>query len=172
MASGKSRKRGVSWRLGAGGVVFPIAAVGLVARLVQLKVIDHSQYAAEARDIHVAKETVPGRRGALLDRNGYALAASKDTYDVMVEVKAWKDSKTAAEAAAAIAAVTEGDPQKMVSDVEGAEIYEIAVARGLDFDAAAGIRELGLPGVRLLRGSTRVHPGGNPAGPLPRFAGR
>src|SRR3972149_519528 len=64
MASGKSRKRGVSWRLGAVVMVITIAAAGLVARLVQLQVIDHSQYAAEARDIHVAKETVTGRRGA------------------------------------------------------------------------------------------------------------
>jgi len=172
MASKKSRKRGVSWRLGAVVMVITVAAVGLVARLVQLQVIDHSYYAAEARDIHVAKETVTGRRGALLDRNGYPLAASKDTYDVMVEVKAWKDGKAAAEAAAAIAAVTKGDPQKMVSEVEGAEIYEIAVARSLDFDAAAKIRELGLRGVRLLRGSTRVHPEGNLAAQLLGFVGQ
>jgi cell division protein FtsI/penicillin-binding protein 2 len=172
MASKKSRKRGVSWRLGAVVMVITIAAAALVARLVQLQVIDHSYYAAEARDIHVAKETVTGRRGALLDRNGYPLAASKDTYDVMVEVKAWKDGKAAAEAAAAIAAVTKGDPQKMVSEVEGAEIYEIAVARSLDFDAAAKIRELGLRGVRLLRGSTRVHPEGNLAAQLLGFVGQ
>ena len=172
MASKKSRKRGVSWRLGAVVMVITIAAAALVARLVQLQVIDHSYYAAEARDIHVAKETVTGRRGALLDRNGYPLAASKDTYDVMVEVKAWKDGKAAAEAAAAIAAVTKGDPQKMVSEVEGAEIYEIAVARSLDFDAAAKIRELGLRGVRLLRGSTRAHPEGNLAAQLLGFVGQ
>jgi len=172
VASKKSRKRGVSWRLGAVVMVITIAAAALVARLVQLQVIDHSYYAAEARDIHVAKETVTGRRGALLDRNGYPLAASKDTYDVMVEVKAWKDGKAAAEAAAAIAAVTKGDPQKMVSEVEGAEIYEIAVARSLDFDAAAKIRELGLRGVRLLRGSTRVHPEGNLAAQLLGFVGQ
>jgi cell division protein FtsI/penicillin-binding protein 2 len=79
-------------------MVITVAAAALVARLVQLQVIDHSHYAAEARDIHVAEETVTGRRGALLDRNGYPLAASKDTYDVMVEVKAWKDGKAAAEA--------------------------------------------------------------------------
>jgi len=120
----------------------------------------------------VAKETVTGRRGALLDRNGYPLAASKDTYDVMVEVKSWKDGKEAAQAAAAIAAVTKEDPQKMVSNVEGAEVYEIAVARGLDFAAASKIRELGLRGVRLLRGSTRVHPEGNLAAQLLGFVGQ
>src|SRR3972149_9422763 len=90
----------------------------------------------------------------------------------MVEGKAGRDGGAAAEAAAAIAAVTKGDPQKMVSDVEGAEIYEIAVARGLDFDAAAQIRDLGLRGVRLLRGSTRVHPEGNLAAQLLGFVGQ
>ena len=94
MASKKSRKRGVE-----------LAAVGRgdghhvrrrrrsSLRLVQLQVIDHSQYAAEARDIHVSQETLTERRGALLDRNGYPLAASKDTYDVMVERDAWKDPR-------------------------------------------------------------------------------
>src|SRR3972149_3122858 len=172
MASKKSRKRGVSGRLGAVVMVIACAAVGLVARLVQLQVLDHSHYAAEARDIHVAKETVTGRRGALLDRNGYPLAASKDTYDVMVEVKAWEDGKAAAEAATAIAAVTKGDPQKRASAVAGAEIYEIAVARSLDVEAAAKIRELGLRGVRLLRGSTRGHPGGTLAAQLLGFVGQ
>ena len=172
MASKRSRKRGVSWRLGAVVMVITLAALGLVLRLVQLQVVDHSHYAAEARDIHVAKETVTGRRGALLDRNGYPLAASKDTYDVMVEVKSWKDGKDAAQAADAIAAVTKGDPQKMVSDVQGAEAYEIPVARSLDFDAASKIRGLGLQGVRLLRGSTRVHPEGNLAAQLLGFVGQ
>ena len=153
-------------------MVITLAALGLVIRLVQLQVIDHSHYAAEARDIHVAKETVTGRRGALLDRNGYPLAASKDTYDVMVEVKSWKDGTDAAQAANAIAAVTKGDPQKMVSDVQGAEAYEIPVARSLDFGAASKIRELGLQGVRLLRGSTRVHPEGNLAAQLLGFVGQ
>jgi len=153
-------------------MVITLAALGLVIRLVQLQVVDHSHYAAEARAIHVAKETVTGRRGALLDRNGYPLAASKDTYDVMVEVKSWKDGKDAAQAANAIAAVTKGDPRKMVSDVQAAEAYEIPVARSLDFDAASKIRELGLRGVRLLRGSTRVHPEGNLAAQLLGFVGQ
>src|SRR3990172_898094 len=99
MPSGRSRKRGVSWRLGAVVMGLTLAALGLVLRLVQLQVVDHGHYAAEARDIHVAKETVSGRRGALLDRNGYPLAASKETYDVMVEVRSWKDDKAASGAA-------------------------------------------------------------------------
>src|SRR3989337_2689252 len=108
-----SRRRGANWRLGAVMTVIAVATVALVARLVQLQVLDHDRYSAEARNIHVAEEKVTGRRGALLDRNGSPLAASKDTYDVMVEVKAWKDGAKAREAAVAISAVTAGDTEKM-----------------------------------------------------------
>ena len=94
-----SRKRGVNWRLGVVITVIAVATLVIVARLVQLQIVDHDYYSAEARNIHVAQETVTGRRGALLDRNGYPLAASKNTFDVMVEVKAWKSVTKAREAA-------------------------------------------------------------------------
>jgi cell division protein FtsI/penicillin-binding protein 2 len=153
-------------------LVIAVAGAGIVGRLVQLQIMDHGRYAAEARSIHITKETVSGRRGALLDRNGYPLAASKDTYDVMVEVRAWKDAARAGQAATAIAGVTSGDPKKMVADVQKAGAYELAVARGLDYAGAVKIRELGLRGVRLLRSSVRVYPEGNLAAQLVGFVGR
>ena len=149
-----------------------LAAAGIVVRLVQLQIVEHDRYASEARNIHVAEETVTGRRGALLDRNGYPLAASKNTYDIMVEVNAWKEINRAEEAAAAIAPLTGGDPAVMVAEVRDASIYEIAVARGLDYESASAIRELGLRGVRLLRSSARVYPEGNLAAQLLGFVGR
>jgi stage V sporulation protein D (sporulation-specific penicillin-binding protein) len=167
-----SRKRGVNWRLGAVVALIALTAMALVARLVQLQIVDHERYAAEARNIHVAQETVTGRRGALLDRNGYPLAASKDTYDVMAEVKAWDDPVEANRAAAAIAAVTGGDPEEMVAAVRGASIYEIAVVRSLGYEEASRVRDLDLPGVRLLRSSARLYPEGNLAAQLIGFVGR
>lgn len=167
-----SRKPGVNWRLGVVVAVIIVATLGLIARLVQLQIMEHERYAAEARNTHVTQETVTGRRGALLDRNGYPLAASSDTYDVMVEVKAWKDPMEANQAAAAIAAVTGGDAKEMVSRVRGASIYEIAVARGLGYEETSHVRDLGLPGVRLLRGSGRLYPEGNLAAQLLGFVGR
>ena len=167
-----SRKRRVNWRLGAVMLFIAIAAAGIVVRLVQLQIVEHDRYASEARNIHVAEETVTGRRGALLDRNGYPLAASKNTYDVMVEVNAWKEINRAEEAAAAIAPLIGGDPAVMVAEVRDASIYEIAVARGLGYESASAIRELGLRGVRLLSSSVRVYPEGNLAAQLLGFVGR
>ena len=167
-----SRKLGVNWRLGLVVALIALAALALVARLVQLQIVDHERYAAEARNIHMARETVTGRRGALLDRSGYPLAASKETYDVMAEVKAWVDPVEANRAAAAIAAVTDGDPKEMVAAVQTASIYEIAVARGLGYEEASRVRDLDLPGVRLLRSSARLYPEGNLAAQLIGFVGR
>ena len=167
-----SRNPGVNWRLGVVVAIIILATLALVARLVQLQILDHERYATEARNIHVTSETVSGRRGALLDRNGYPLAASKNAYDVMVEVKAWQSPIDAGQAAADIAAVTGGDPKDMVSVVQGASIYEIAVSRSLSYDQATRIRDLGLPGVRLLSSNVRLYPEGNLAAPLVGFVGR
>lgn len=168
----RRKKRGANWRLGMVVAFMTLAAAALVLRLVQLQIVDHARYASEARSIHVAEETVTGRRGALLDRNGYPLAASKETYDVMVETRAWKNDTRAETAAALIAGVTQGDPEKMVAEVREASIYEIAVARGVDFETASKVRELGLRGVRLLETSARVYPEGNLAAQLIGYVGR
>jgi cell division protein FtsI/penicillin-binding protein 2 len=162
----------VNWRLGIVVAVIGIATVAVTLRLIQLQVIDHERYASEARSIHVTQETITGRRGALLDRNGYPLAASVDTYDVMVEVKRWQDDPAEAErGSAALAAVTEGEAAAMVAEVDAASIYEIAVARDLDFERASQVRELELPGVRLLSNSARVYPEGNLAAQLLGYVG-
>ncbi len=154
-----------------------VASIGVgtlivTGRLVELQIIDHQRYAAEARVTHIAQETLSDRRGALLDRNGYPLAGSEDSFDVMVEKRAWKDAAAAAEAANAIGQIAGVSASELVSTVDSAEIFEIAVARGLTYEQAKAIRELGLPGVRLLESSRRVYPEGNLAAQLLGFVGR
>ncbi len=166
------RQRSGTWRLWAVVAVIAAGALVLVARLAQLQVLDHGHYAAEARLTHLGQEVLWGRRGALLDRNGYPLAASKDAYDVMVEGRAWNDPGTANQAAQAIAAVTGVSPEEMVTTVQGTDVFEVPVARGLDFEKATQVRRLGLRGVRLLRSSQRVYPEGNLAAQLLGFVGR
>ena len=48
------------------------------ARLFQIQGLDASAYAAKAVQVGTAKNTVPAPRGAILDRNGVALATSVD----------------------------------------------------------------------------------------------
>ena len=149
-----------------------IGTIVIIARLAQLQILDHAQYADEARLTHISQQTVSDRRGALLDRNGYPLAASEDTFDVLVERKAWADAQEAGESAQAIAAVTGGSPSEMLSIVSQTDIFEVPVVRGLHYEGATAVRELHLPGVRLVDSSRRAYPEGDLASQLLGFVGR
>lgn len=171
--SAARRSGNVTWRLWAVVGVIALGAMIITVRLAQLQIIDHEQYAEEARLTHLSQQTVFDRRGALLDRNGYPLAASEDAFDVMVERGVWtNDGVAAAEAAQAISAITGVPPEQMISTVSGVDIFEVAVAKGLNYQKAAAVRELGQRGVRLVDSSRRAYPEGNMAAQLLGFVGR
>lgn len=168
-----ARRRGnTTWRVWTVVAVIAAATVVLVGRLAQLQIIDHGQYASQAKQMHLNQETVTERRGALLDRNGYPLAATEDTFDVMVERKAWRDPAAAQEAARALASITGGLAQDMVSVVSSTDVFEVPVARNINYAQAEAVRKLGLEGVRLVESSRRVYPEGNLAAQLIGFVGR
>src|SRR2546426_12283550 len=101
----RGQKWSTKWRVWM--VVAAIVAVAgvLIARLGQLQILDHQEYATEARLSHVSEDTISGRRGALLDRNGDLLAGSHASIDLMVETQAWADSKNAPDPAAALSPI-------------------------------------------------------------------
>jgi stage V sporulation protein D (sporulation-specific penicillin-binding protein) len=140
---------------------------------VQLQIIDHSQYAREARETHLSQVTINDRRGALLDRNGYPLAASENAYDVMVERDKWLDnSAEAAEASAKLADATGVPAEEMLRIVTDVDVFEVPVAKGLSYEEASAVRELGLRGVRLVDAARRVYPEGNLAAQLLGYVGQ
>jgi len=160
------------WRVWAVMAAIVLATVVVTLRLVQLQIVDHAQYAADARLIHYGQDTLADRRGALLDRNGYPLAASEAAFNVMVESRAWEDPAEAQAAADSLAEITDVSSAEMLEIVRDAEAFEIPVARGLNYGQGLAVRELGLPGVRLLEGSRRTYPEGNLAAQLLGFVGQ
>ncbi len=165
------RRLNTNWRLWAVIAAMALGAVVITFRLAQLQLWDHERYATEARQMHISQETVSDRRGALLDRNGYPLAASEDAFDVMVERRAWDKPDEAAAAANKISEITHAPAQDMLSLVAKTDVFEVPVARALDYAQAAAVRKLGLTGVRLLEASRRVYPEGNLAAQLLGFVG-
>jgi cell division protein FtsI/penicillin-binding protein 2 len=162
----------VTWRVWAVIGAITIGAVIVSLRLVQLQIIEHKEYAEQARSAHINRETISDRRGALLDRNGYPLAASQDMYDVMVEKSRWEDADTARAQATELSRITGVSTREMIETVQGLDVFEVAVARGLTYDQAQLVRALGFPGVRLTDSSHRVYPEGNLAASLLGFVGR
>jgi len=168
----RGQRWNTTWRVWMVMVVIAAGGAILTARLAQLQLIDHQRYADEARLSHVSQDTLSDRRGALLDRNGYPLAGSEDSFDIMVETKAWADATEAAESSAALSQIAGLPPEQLTATVAGADAYEIAVARGLGYEQAQAVRELRLDGVRLAGSSRRVYPEGNVAAPLLGFVGQ
>ncbi len=166
------KKNAYAWRIWAVIAVIGLGAVVATLRLVQLQIIDHAEYAAQARRSHISQVSVSDRRGALLDRNGYPLAASEDSFNVMVERRAWENPEEAQVAANKISGATGVPASQMVDIVESVDVFEVPVARNLSFEQAEKVRELDLYGVRLLEGSKRVYPEGNLASQLLGFVGQ
>ncbi len=161
-----------NWRLWLVVAVISIAALTLMGRLAQLQVLDHERYEAEARANHFSKETLSDRRGALLDRNGYPLAASQYAYDLLVERRVWEDASSASAAASKLAAVVSRPADELIAAARESAAFEATVATGLNPDQAAQVRKLGLRGVRLVNDSHRAYPEGNVAGQLLGFVGK
>jgi stage V sporulation protein D (sporulation-specific penicillin-binding protein) len=168
----RGQKWSTTWRVWTVMAAIAIAAGILLARLAQLQILDHQSYAAQARLTHLSEDTLSGRRGALLDRNGYPLAGSQDSYDLMVETNAWSDPARAADAATQLSPIAGVPPEQMMASVSANPIYEVAVARGLSYDQAQAIRDLDLRGVRASPSSRRVYPEGNLAAQLLGIVGQ
>jgi cell division protein FtsI (penicillin-binding protein 3) len=162
----------VSWRLLLLGVLFCVAGLVLTARLAQLQIVSHGHYAVEAEDEHMGVEKVFPPRGAILDRNGYPLALTLDTYDIYINRKVWQDEKLAADGAEALSSVLGKRPDEIVAalgpDTEG----DALVAASVGYDTGRKIIETGVPGVKATATIVRFHPEGDVASALQGFVGR
>jgi cell division protein FtsI/penicillin-binding protein 2 len=147
-------------------VWLPALALGLfgailAARLVQLQVLQHEAYAAQARNELLGDSTIYARRGAILDRNGGVLAVSVDTWDVYLNTRAWRDDATRNDVLNRVAAITKIPRSTIEATLAASSAVEIRIAMDLDFEIGQQLIEADLPGVVLLRNTDRVHPEGD-----------
>jgi len=160
-----------SWRFILLVAVLTIGALALAGRLVQIQVVDRQLYLAQARDEHLGRQTLLGRRGAILDRHGYPLALSVDTYDVYVDRQVWRDPQAAQEGARLLSPLLGLSPQEIMQRAaEGPA--EVVVARDVDLSTGEAIAAARPPGVRLVPSSRRFYPEGKLAAHLLGFIGR
>ena len=135
----------------------------LAARLGYLTVAENGKYAAAAESNRVNLTLIPPRRGAILDRNGAALAANRAAFRVdVVPERLIEPEKTLATLADLLAL-----PPERLQDVrdrlETAHGFRpVEVASDIDFDkfAAVSLRAPELPGVVPQRGYSRSYPTG------------
>ncbi|MFE1549275.1 peptidoglycan D,D-transpeptidase FtsI family protein [Streptomyces sp. NPDC058718] len=89
-----------------------------VVRLLQVQAVDASAYAAKADRYRFQDHTLSAERGEITDRNGIALAASVDAYDITADPKLFtpEESKlpdAPEQAAALLAPILDKDPAEL-----------------------------------------------------------
>ncbi len=137
-------------------------ALAILARSIQLQVLEQS-FLAEQGDLrHARVARVPAHRGAILDRLGEPLAVSSPVDTVWVNPPEFAQT---GDGIKRLARALGRDPQwlaqRVSSNLDRQFLY---VARHMDPAEAAKVRALALPGVHLMREYKRYYPNGEVTG--------
>jgi cell division protein FtsI (penicillin-binding protein 3) len=139
----------------------------LVARAVELQLLDHGFLASQgdARSMRVVK--IAAHRGAITDRNGEPLAVSTPVDSVWVNPQELNDN---IDQLPRLARALKEDQQtlarRITSNLDREFLY---LVRHMPPEQAARIKALGIPGVYLLREYKRYYPAGEVAGHVVGF---
>ncbi len=167
---GTSKFSGLDWSKGGIWAVLALFGLGwglLWIKMFSIQIIEGPRYAKMAERQYLAAETISGRRGSILDRNGNILARSVECRSVAVNPALVKDSA----ATANFLASALGRPVKQVRDLLDEKKNFVWIARKIDDRVAADIGKAKMPGVQLVTEYERVYPYKQLAGQLLGFVG-
>ena len=166
------RTHRLSWRLLLLILALLVSTGGIVARLVQVQIIDHDYYTARAEEEHLRQTVIRAPRGAILDRNGYPLATTVDAFDVYVDPRSWENDAVARRGADVLAPLLNREPAELIAATRAQEQGDYLAARALNGSVGLELLKLGPPGVKLVDRSDRFYPEGDLASGLLGFIGR
>ena len=148
-------------------VCLALVACALVARAVQLQVLDQAFLAQEGDKRYLRDAKMPAHRGAIVDRFGEPLAVSSPVDTVWVNPQVLAQSP---DEITRLARELKRDPQwlaqRITSNLDRQFLY---VARHMDPADAARVKALGIPGVELMREYRRYYPNGEVTGHILGF---
>ena len=166
------RTHRLSWRLLLLILALLVSTGGIVARLVQVQIIDHDYYTARAEEEHLRQTVIRAPRGAILDRNGYPLATTVDAFDVYVDPRSWENDAVARRGADVLAPLLNREPAELIAATRAQEQGDYLAAHALNGSVGLELLKLGPPGVKLVDRSDRFYPEGDLASGLLGFIGR
>jgi cell division protein FtsI (penicillin-binding protein 3) len=143
-------------RLGLLFASFILLLALVLVRAAWLQAVEGSEYRADARSQQTEMVTVPGVRGAILDRNGQKLAVSEDAASVFATPYQVEDPPATASKLARILKLDSDDVLERITADSGFEY----LARKVDLPTADAVGDLDLAGIGLLPDSRRIYPEG------------
>jgi cell division protein FtsI (penicillin-binding protein 3) len=147
-------------RIGLLFAAFLLCFLVIIGRALWLQGVQGSRLASEAVAQQTETLTVPGLRGALLDRSGNKLASSESAATIYATPY---QVKNAPRTAAKLAPVLK-QPKGEVLEALTAESGFSYVARKVDLETAARVKALELEGIGELPDTRRTYPQGDMAG--------
>lgn len=158
------------WRMRAVGAGLLVLAAVVVGRLIMIQVIEHQQH-EEAAD-RVWQIETRGPRGAILDRNGFPLVTSVDTWEVHVDTRLWsRNSFQPTAASARLAYLLRTDEAQVLSLAAHADGNDALIAY-VHYFVGAAIHAERLFGVAIRKTSSRRYVEGRMAAPVIGIVGR
>jgi cell division protein FtsI (penicillin-binding protein 3) len=148
-------------------VFFGLAAASLLARAVQLQVLNNEFLTQQADSRHLRVEKISAHRGSITDRNGEPLAISTPVDSVWANPK---ELATAVDSVPELARVLKVDSRLLMRRITRSMDKEfLYLKRHLSPDKANEVMSLKVPGVNVLREYKRYYPAGEVAGHLVGF---
>jgi cell division protein FtsI/penicillin-binding protein 2 len=145
-----------------------LGATCVVARSVQISVIQHDFWENKALRQQQDVLDVPARRGAVLTADGYVLATSIDRVAIQVDTKHLEYAEIFAHAVAPILGVSEKDLARRLSG----EPKWLWIEKQVPREIAEQVEALAPHAVTLVPDFARIYPQGRLAAPVLGFAGR
>jgi cell division protein FtsI (penicillin-binding protein 3) len=162
-----AQARSYRWRSTVTLSLVLLCAAGLVARAVELQLLDHGFLAKQGDDRSMRVVKIAAHRGAITDRNGEPLAVSTPVDSVWVNPQEINDNiDQLPKLARALKEDQQTLARRITSNLDREFLY---LVRHMPPEQAAHIKALGIPGVYLLREYRRYYPAGEVSGHVVGF---
>ena len=155
------------WRAALVLALVVAGAVGLVARAMELQLVDHGFLAKQGDDRSMRVVKIAAHRGEIMDRNGEPLAVSTPVDSVWANPQELNENiDQLPKLAKALKVDQQSLARRVTSNLDREFLY---LVRHMPPEQAARIKALGIPGVYLLREYRRYYPAGEVAGHVVGF---
>jgi cell division protein FtsI (penicillin-binding protein 3) len=142
-------------------------ALVVVARLVQIQLVRHSEYTNRAQRQQERTLSLNPLRGSILDSRGRVLAESVSAETIYADPQAIPDIRKTAKA---LASMGVGEASEIAAKLRGRGSF-VYIARQVAMDDAAKIKRLKLPGIYFLDDHRRSYPRGTLASNVIGYVG-
>lgn len=138
-------------------IVLAAWAAIVIARLVELQVVEGARYRARATRQQARRIEISARRGSILDRAGRELAVSVEAFSVCAVPDDVEDPRKTARALASILHLPDSEIYERLTRPRGF----VWILRKIDAASADRVRALKVPGIHVVPESKRFYPKGS-----------